>query len=302
MKLLPNSHNILVTGATGYIGLNVSNFLAECGFNVIIIKRKESKSHSISKLDHKIKQLYYDGSLESITSVFKSENINFVIHFATYYSKESDYETFRNMEDILTLTAQVSTLSSSAEDFKGLINIGSVWELNLYHQNLYTRFKRYQEDLVSFYSETYKFKSLTLYLTDSYGPFDWRDKLFNIIINNYRKNVETVINSPNVLIELVHIDDIKSAIFHCIGLLHNQNISYTRYRIYGSEIVTIGDLVGLIESLLPNKMNLVINNTGISSNKSHTEIKPVNPILDWNPSISLKNGVTSTLKKEGLVK
>ena len=302
MKLLPNQYNILVTGATGYIGLNLSNYLDERGFNVIIIKRKNSRLHSVSELNNSIKQFQYDGTLESITSVFNSENINFVIHLATYYSKKSDYETLKNMQDILTLTAQVSTLSSNAKDFKGLINIGSVWELDLDYQNLYTRFKRYQEDLVSFYSETNKFKSLTLYLTDSYGPFDWREKFFNIVLSNYRNNVQTLINTPNALIELVHIDDIKSAILHCFELLHNQDIPYKRYKIIGSEVVTIAKLVELINSHLPDDMIIKINNTGSGSNKDSIEMIPVNPLLDWNPSISLKTGVDSVLKKEGLVK
>jgi nucleoside-diphosphate-sugar epimerase len=297
-----NQITVLITGATGYIGLNLSNYLDEKEFNVVILKRKNSRLNSISKLNHRIKQFYYDGTIESLKSAFSSEKINFVIHLATYYSKKNDYDTFKNMQEILTLTAQVCELCSYAKHFKGIINVGSVWELNSDYQNLYTRFKRYQEDLISFYSETHKFKASTLYLTDSYGPFDWRDKLFNIIINNYRNNVETVINTPYALIELVHIDDIKSAIFQCIELVHNQNIPYMRYKIFGSEIVTIGKLVELIHSLLPDNLIIKFNNTGIGSKQNSTEIKSVKPLFDWNPSISLKNGIFSVLKKEGLVK
>ena len=70
---------ILLTGATGFIGINFVLRLYK-KYEIIALVRKTS---NIEKIKGYCKIYYYDGSIDSIEDIFKKEKIDGVVHLAS---------------------------------------------------------------------------------------------------------------------------------------------------------------------------------------------------------------------------
>ncbi|MCW1882515.1 NAD(P)-dependent oxidoreductase [Campylobacter coli] len=70
---------ILLTGATGFIGMNfIERYCNK--YDIVALVRKSSK---IDKIKNKCKIYYYDENNEQILNSLKKENIQGVVHLAT---------------------------------------------------------------------------------------------------------------------------------------------------------------------------------------------------------------------------
>ncbi len=102
------SKNIVVTGATGFLGRSVVKMLVAKGYRVCALARKQSNVELLKELGVEI---YYGdiGDRDSIESAF--HNIDFVVHAAadTAGDKEGgDKNTIQGTQNIVDLCRQYS--------------------------------------------------------------------------------------------------------------------------------------------------------------------------------------------------
>lgn len=284
-----NRTNILVTGATGYIGYNLSNFLLEKSFNVHLLARKTSILKDLENRKHS-EIHYYDGNSNSVDQIFNEFKIEFVFHLATHYDKSNDPITIAKLNNVsIELTSQLLEAIRKQEHSIGFINVGTIWQTHDKFGNAYTIFKAFQDELVKFFSIKYGIKSLTLLLNDTYGPSDVRPKLMNQIKSSVRENNEINITYPNVSINLVYIDDVCDALYHSMSLLETQEEYFYRYKIQANRPIKIRDLIFSIEIILGYSIKVKYG-TQIQSSKvilnNEVETLPL-----WEPKIDLTSGL-----------
>lgn len=291
-----NRNGILITGATGYIGYNFSKYMVEKGFDVHLLVRKTSNLKDLENRKH-TNIHYYNGKTDSIEQIFNSDKIDFVVHLATYYDKSDNPITLNKLNDVcIGLTTHLFEIIKKQKHFVGFINIGTIWQTHEQIENAYALYKIFQEELVRFYSKKYEIRSLSILLSDTYGPNDLRPKLLNHIKSSVRENKALNIMNPNATIDLVYIDDVCSALNHTIGLLESQDNFFNRYKFQAERNIKIKDLIILCETIstYPIKVIYEVQKQVPKMTLSYE----VEPLPGWNPSINIADGLVRFFKNE----
>jgi nucleoside-diphosphate-sugar epimerase len=279
--------SVLITGGTGYIGSHLIPFLLDKGFIVHVIVRFNSDLRNLYYLgDEKTHQ--YDGSFASLEKIFIENDIRIVCHLATNYQKRDDLDYILELEKVtINLTAHLLAAARTNKDFIGFVNVGTIWQLNNNYENSYTLFKNYQDNLVRLFSLKHGVKAISLLLTDTYGPNDWRPKILNIIYKSIIENRSIQLSNPEAILELIYIDDICEALLNSIRLLTLQTQPYEIYKLDAIESVTLQDLVSRIEDLLRIKLDVSFGDRVVSNSNRDT----IKTLPGWKPKVDLDTGL-----------
>lgn len=281
--------NILVTGATGYIG---SSFIKACHeeYNIFAIVRQTS---DVSK----IKNLCTLVLIEELEECFKNNKIDLVLHLATNYQKFSppkDYSLLIN--DNILLGIKILEMMK-IYNCKKIINISTFVqyeeETGKYHPaNFYAATKQAFFDLLQYFSEKEFFSVLNLVCYDVYGPHDTRRKIFNILHDAIKMGKkEFDMTKSEQIIHLLYIQDVIEGLKLAINLTLENLLTKTFF--LSNEGLQLKEAVLLFLKLA--KSNLKVNFGGID----HPPETIMNPycgerLPNWKPKISLEKGLTIT--------
>jgi nucleoside-diphosphate-sugar epimerase len=293
-----NKVEILITGATGYIGYNFVLFLEKKGFKTHILVRKSSKTRDLEK-KHNVLIHYYNGSYEAIDKIFSENKIQIIFHLATHYDKSDDLITLDRLKSVsIDLTNQLFAVIKKQTDFIGFVNIGTIWQLNYILDNPYSLYKVFQDELSKYYSIKYNIKVISLLLRDSYGPDDWRPKFLNKLKLAINDEVNFHITNPNTKIEMLFIDDICEALFHTLELLIVESTPYNQYKLVSLDKISLRDLVKYVETIIGSSIKISF---GDSDSHIDVEEKPeleINELPGFSPKVKLAQGLRMVFSKQ----
>jgi nucleoside-diphosphate-sugar epimerase len=281
--------NVLISGATGYLGYNFSKFVANKDINLHIILRPNSNARDLHSLEN-AKFYLYNKDFASIEKIFLENDINVVFHLANNYQKRNDSDYLLELDDVCNkLTTHLLEATRNKKNFVGFINVGTIWQLNKRYENAYTLFKIFQDDLARLYSHKHGVKVMSLLLTDSYGPRDWRPKFLNQLFTSVSNNHPFFIDNPTNELGLIFIDDICEALYHSIKLLSNQTKAYENYKLEAIESSSIIEIVHRIEKLLGYKLDVTFGD-GMSFKKNLDSIE-TQSLPGWKARIDIDTGL-----------
>lgn len=214
-KFNVKNHNILITGATGYLGNFICKKLTELGANLIITSTNKSKLSKLvddlKKINSNTKGFIVDfskkNSLHIVKKYLKKENLNELgcVHFAVYrpnqknlknsnlYFTDSVSVNANSYFEILSLfdNQQIKLKKSS------LIFISSIYgkkapkfeiyrNLNMGCEPDYSFIKSGLDGLIKYYSSKYSHMNLRYNSIILGGVFNHQNKIF---VSRYKKNV-----------------------------------------------------------------------------------------------------------------
>ena len=250
--------NILITGASGFVGSHILDDCLKNNFNVHAIFRHSKKNVSFAKKYKKqIFPIFYNNIYE-IKNKLTNCKIDYVVHCATHYIKKHDHN---DIENIIKSNVLFSTILLDAVvniKIKKFINLGTVWQhfndtKNLAF-NLYAATKQSFECIFNYYKNQYKkIKFYNILLTDTFGIDDKRKKLIPILLKNFNNKNQNKINIPrNLSMNLVDINDVVK----CLNILLNKNIKSNNYVIKSKKDVKIFDLINFLNNNLEKKIKI----------------------------------------------
>lgn len=250
--------NILITGASGFVGSHVLDDCLKNNFNVHAIFRHSKKNVSFAKKYKKqIFPIFYNNIYE-IKNKLTNCKIDYVIHCATHYIKKHDHN---DIENIIKSNVLFSTILLDAVvniKIKKFINLGTVWQhfndtKNLAF-NLYAATKQSFECIFNYYKNQYtKIKFYNILLTDTFGTNDKRKKLIPILLKNFNKKNQDKINIPkNLSMNLVNINEVTK----CLNILLKNNSESNNYVIKSKQDVKIFDLINFLNDNLEKKIKI----------------------------------------------
>jgi len=250
--------NILITGASGFVGSHVLDDCLKNNFNVHAIFRHSKKNVSFAKKYKKqIFPIFYNNIYE-IKNKLTNCKIDYVIHCATHYIKKHDHN---DIENIIKSNVLFSTILLDAVvniKIKKFINLGTVWQhfndtKNLAF-NLYAATKQSFECIFNYYKNQYtKIKFYNILLTDTFGTNDKRKKLIPILLKNFNKKNQDKINIPkNLSMNLVNINEVTK----CLNVLLKNNSESNNYVIKSKQDVKIFDLINFLNDNLEKKIKI----------------------------------------------
>ena len=202
---------ILISGGSGFIGSNIYNELKN-NYKIYLILRKKSNQPK----DKKVKILRYKNYNE-LSKKLKKIEVDVLIHCATHYIKKHSSKDINNIFNSNILFGVILLQNLNNMKVKKFINFSTVWENyngvkgNSY--NLYSTSKQIFTNLIDVYSKkNKKTKFYNLFMSDTYGKNDKRNKLINVIRKNYKLNKSTKIISKYLFINLLNISDVIEAV------------------------------------------------------------------------------------------
>lgn len=209
------SKTALVTGATGFLGLNITKKLVQDGWNVHAIVRNQSKLLLLKDIKEKLTLHYHDGSIKSMFNIMECTKPKIVFHLASLFLAQHQPQHIEELiQSNITFGTQLVE-AMTANGIFSLVNTGTSWQ---HFENkdynpvcLYAATKQAYEAILTFYTQSESLRVITLKLFDTYGPFDSRRKLFTLLRNSAKERKTLAMSPGDQLIDMVYIDDVVDA-------------------------------------------------------------------------------------------
>ncbi|KAN0033896.1 hypothetical protein ACTFIV_000373 [Dictyostelium citrinum] len=285
-----NFKNILITGGAGFIGSNLSNFLAKKYINSkIIVLDKLNYCSNVNNLDSSFGNIkFINGNIldiEKVKKLIEFYNIDIVIHCAAESHVDNSFDNPRLFIENNILGTQ-SVLESCKDNLKikkfihvstdevygcGKLNNNEISVENktiLKPTNPYSASKASAEHFVECYHRSFNLPTVIIRMNNVYGPKQYHEKLIPKFINLLSKNKKCTIHGKGEnKRSFIYIDDVTSA-FDIILNTNNNIVIGNTYNI-GS------DFEISILNVTKNLINLNLNG----------EITNVNNIRDTTTTI-----------------
>ncbi|MDD0852539.1 NAD(P)-dependent oxidoreductase [Halobacteriovorax sp. GB3] len=293
--------NILVTGATGFIGNHVVKELLKSQFNVYCLVRSSSSVGTLEKEGAKVV------CREDIDLVqfLKENEIEGIIHLASLFLSAHKSEDIAPLVNSNILFGLELLEASSKSSVKWFLNTGTFWQH--YNDaayspvNLYAATKQAFEDLMKYYTETNQIMGVTLKLSDSYGPGDTRKKIFKLFHEMAESGSSLDMSAGEQKISINYIDDIVSAFIKLTNLLISESPLVKNgedFNVTSSEVMSLKNIAKLFEEVCGKKLNI---NWGLREYREREVMIPWTDqkvVPGWEQKFSLKEGIKEYLKGE----
>ena len=290
----------LVTGATGFIGTYLVSRLVEEGWRVNVITRNTSIQASFPKCEN-IENSIYDGTIKSICKSLDNAEPDIIFHLASKFKAEHGTEDIEDLvaSNILFGTQLLEAVRVS-ESGKKFINTGTSWQ----HFNnkvydpvcLYAATKHSFETITEYYCNACNFEIITLKLSDSYGPSDYRKKIVPLLLDTYRHNKIIKLSGGEQYLDLVYITDIIDAYLIAADLLMSSEKKINeKYDISSGDPITLRQLVEIYSKVINRNLNV---DWGAIKYRKREMMIPwkARKVLDgWTPKVTLEKGLRNII-------
>jgi len=292
--------NWFITGATGFIGSHlIENLLQDKQVVHVIVRKPESinKSWFNQVILHK-----YDGSLVSVREAVTAASPDITVHLATKYVTEHQPEDIEGLANSnllfgMQVLEEISRLKSPS-----FINFGTTWqnfELDSYIPvNLYAATKQAFQDIIAFYSNTKKLRTITLKLTDTYGANDSRGKLLSALIKALDSGKSFELSPGEQILNLIHVFDVVKAVRLAAFQLQFEEFGFNKtYNLKSHDSLKLKDLIQMIQQISGKVLNI---NLGAKPYRQREVMIPVFPhdqLPNWKQEIQLNDGIKELIRE-----
>ena len=204
--------NILLTGSTGFIGSELLKYLSNYNKVYITVRKK----YKINLNNKNINKIYFN-SYKNLRYKIKKLKIDTVVHCATHYVKNHNFEDIKELSESNILFGNIILENLKIMRVKKFVNFSTVWEnfdgKKENYFNLYSAYKASFGKIINFYKQKNKnVKFFNCVISDTFGLTDKRKKIINTLKSNYKKNKTTKIVSKNLNLNLINVEDIANAV------------------------------------------------------------------------------------------
>jgi len=258
---------ILLTGSSGFLGKMFLKESLKRNYNIIdILRSKNKKNLELNNLRKKYKKKYksiFFTNYKELEKKISNLKIDFFINFATLYkNSHNNLNITKFINSNIAFPSLVMNIVN--KKVKKVINFGTMMQhldgKNFMPKNFYASTKSALEMIFNYYLlSNKKLKLYNLKFYESFHEFDNRKKLIPTLIQNYKKNLTTKINSKNLKLNIIHADDIIKAIY----ILMNNNIKSGSYCLINKKNIHISELIKRINKKLNKKIKVQFLNKKI---------------------------------------
>jgi len=291
--------NLLITGATGFVGRNLIPILEkeEKIKKILLLVRNKNKLKKINS-----KKIQICSISEDFNAYLKKFSPDKVIHLASFLTSKNDTES---ISKILEANISFGTylLDALKEcNIKEFINFGSFAEYRLGKElnsaYLYTATKTAFRSIIKYYADLLEFKYYNIVPYTIYGGEDTQKKVIDYIKDSFEKEID--MSPGEQILDFIHIDDVCDFIKTLI--LNNKEIPNGIDFFLGTgKGTSIRELSILIENIYKKKTNI---NWGQLSYRERDVMHAVASIgnnieyLNWKSKISLEEGFYKIMSLE----
>lgn len=307
-------NKILVTGAAGFIGSNVTKLLLKKGISVVGIDNYNDyydinlKKYRTSLLENNENYFFYDIDIENLNDLdklFKEHNFDAVINLAARagvrYSIINPHIYFTtNVNGSLNLLELMKkyhvdkfVLASSSSLYAG--------EKMPFHENLpvnnpisqYAASKKAAEMLAANYYNLFGISSTVLRYFTVYGPAGRPDMSYFRFIKQIMEGEPIILYGDGTQArDFTFIDDIAAGTIAALDAPNFEIINLGG----GNNPTTINEMIEIIENRLGKKAVIEYREFHKSDMMfTYADISKADKLMDWKPEVDIKTGLEITV-------
>ncbi len=288
---------ILITGSSGFIGNFFLKNALNNNFHVTdILRHKNKKNKDLNQIrksyPKSYKSIFYK-KFNEIEKKLKNKKFDYFINFATLYKNSHLNKEIPSFIESNIIFPSI-ILDSVFDRVKKVINFGTMMQhidgKSYIPQNFYASTKSAFEMILQYFTEQNKnTKIYNLKLYESYSKYDKRKKLIPTLFKNFKSNKITKINSKNLELNIIHINDLMKSIY----ILLNKNLKSGTYCLKNSKNIKIKQLIKNINRKSTKTLKVkFLSNKIIKPKKSFFKTLP-----NWKPDISISKKIIDNFIK-----
>lgn len=289
---------VLITGGAGFIGSNLSNFLAKKKYKVTIIddlstgKKKNIKYKKIN---------FANSNIININKLKKVGNFDIIVHLAAkaeiLITKKGEKKYFESniegLQQVLNFASQKKVkkfIFASSASIYGDTKKNKVKENFISNPKHYYAYTKYiGEKMVKKYCENNNINFSILRFFNVYGP-NSTAVIARFIAQQLQNKPITIYGNGSQKRDFIHVDDLNRAILKMINSNKGNNQTFN----LGSGVATgILDLKNLISK---NHKHIFLERRSDDIEISIANIDKIKKKLNWKPVVSFRNGVDDMIK------
>jgi CDP-paratose synthetase len=278
--------NILISGASGYLGSHLVKSLSS-EHQVVALIRSSSSKMRLQNLPIDIVYLDEEGALEKVFQAHKPE---VVINTAALYGRKG--ETVSELvEANIGFPVKLLALANQYKS-KAFINTGTSLPDNI---SPYALTKNTFVNLAKFNTSNAP-KFINIALEHFYGPEDDPSKFTSYVINSCLKDEDLKLTSGEQQRDFIYIDDVVSA-YKIIVSNKAKLEPFETIQVGSGECPTVRSFVETIHACSHSKSKLEFGAIGMRENELMYSCADTFKLrqLGWQPIHSLESGIKTTL-------
>lgn len=305
------SKRILIAGANGFLGSNLSRELNGEGYDVNLLIRRNSNTwrindfmkdvtvHTLSNYENDsfgllLNSIKPDILINTIGEIRpRDPNDKFSIWKSNFYLIQKMFSYIKEPSNIFFLQAGTSFEYGKESLIKNPLRENDVCN----PISEYGISKLFATEYLNYLSEIKTVKGISFRIFNLYGQFEGKSRLIPDLITNGLNNKEIVLKSPKVIRDFIHINDVVSAFKKGI---QNQD------SIHKFQIINVGTgIASSLEDVANYIKNITNCKVRIEEDKSENRpennipgpianIEKGNVMIKWNAKINIKNGLELT--------
>ena len=303
--MFENSH-ILLTGANGFVGLNLTNALVDAGSKVTQVVRFAGSS-----VNKKCTQIALDLTNRKIVAeIFSNLEPDYVIHLAAIKNRNDIDLQFRDSYDTnLLISLNVIEACLELPRFKRLVFLGSCDEYGLIASpfnemqrempvNAYGLSKLAVTKILSGLYHSRQFPSVVLRPTVIYGPNQGDEMFLSVLIQSLLAQRDFAMTYGEQYRDFVYIDDVVDAIVK--SLTAGNEVNGAVINIGAGDSLQVKDVATLVANLIHPNANNHLKFGALPYRSAEVMNYAVNiacayQLLGWQPTIKLEQGLQQTI-------
>ena len=299
--------DVLITGASGFIGANLVNDLINSKDQIHILIRKESNLWRLNNIISRCNVHFVDISqIKDVANIISKIKPEIVYHCATYgvYSNQKDTDKIEKTNLIGTKNL-ISSLAKN-NNLKRLVNLGSVFEygpkLGLIKEtdstqglDHYSKSKILQTKMVEDFVNQYNLPAITLRVFTAYGNYEEPGRLISDIMVAIIKKNPIKILSSSAIRDFVYINDVINAL-KIISV--KSGIDGEIFNVGSGNASSVENIVNLVTNITNTDSKVIWQDKNDreydkAGTKGYADIQKIEKI-GWKPKTSLESGLEKT--------
>mgnify|MGYP001227725726 CR=1 FL=1 len=283
MALNLNKIKLGIIGANSFLGDNLCE---------VLIKKKVTFKKFFSYKKNK------KDWINKILNEVKSYKPDLIIYCSSAQLFDESEKTIKELINT-NILAQLLVIKKALrnKNFKGFITFGSKWEYdqkgNVDPLNFYAASKASADIILKLLSKDFNLPIVSLKLPDTFGNNDKRNKILNIIRENYKKNRTSNLTPGNQYLDLVNINDIINLILIILNeILKNKVKGFQVYSASSRQSIKLIDLISNLNKILSKKLKVKF---GVKKYRKKEQMYYIKNNFN-HPKWRIKNSLNSDLK------
>lgn len=284
-------YNILITGASGFLGLNLIKILPQEKYNIIIVSRNSNKKVFQNKYFNKLRVI--NNSIKDLEKIKIKLHIDGIIHLATCYGRNGE-----NKENIYNTnyTLPISIYETfKGENLKFFINADTYFNSSTNFPIGLNHYVNSKKKLIQKLNrKNTNTKVVNCIIHHMYGENDSAEKFIPYLVDNFKKDQTINLTKGNQKKDFIHVKDVAEAFKLILNNSIKSNENNEVFEIGSGKPYSIRYIAYSLRKILKSNSKV---NFGILKNRVNEKIieKADNKNLKkigWKQKITLLEGLS----------